>query len=78
MYAYTKIKDVTDELSGMPCSDEQAETLASEVDVTPQVPWTTGQQCHRENVEHASAEDYYRRILFWTIFDCMSGLVVLR
>ena len=39
----------------------QAEMLASEVDVTPQVPRIAGRQCHRENVEHVSTEEYYRR-----------------
>ena len=46
MYAYNKIKDVTDELSS---SDDilhswyvQAESLASEVDVVPQVPQLAG------------------------------------
>ena len=70
VYAYNKIKDVTDELNKVRSSDAilhswyvQAETLASEVDVAPQVPRITGRQCHRENVEHASAEEYYRRMV---------------
>ena len=31
--------------------------------VVPEAPWTTGRQCHRDNPEHASAEEYYRRII---------------
>ena len=76
VYAYNKIKDVTDELSKIRSSDDilhswyvQAETLASEVDVVPQVPRIAGRQCHRENVEHTSAEEYYRRTVVIPFLD---------
>lgn len=59
VYAYSKVKNVTTELSRVRGNDQilhawyiQAESLALEVDVTPQVPRIAGRQCHRDNVEH--------------------------
>ena len=76
VYAYGKIKDIIDELSSIRSDDAilhgwfvQAETLASEVDVVPQVPRTTGRQIHRDNVEHASAEEYFRRTVVIPFLD---------
>ena len=44
-------------------------SLAAEVNVVPQVPRITGRQCHRDNVEHASAEEYYRRTIIIPFLD---------
>ena len=70
VYAYSKVKDVISELSKIHSSDQiihswyiQSETLAAEVNVVPQVPRITGRQCYHDNVEHASAEEYYRRTI---------------
>ena len=45
------------------------EKVASEVNVAPQVPRTTGRQCHRENTEHDSVEEYYRRCIVLPLLD---------
>ena len=47
----------------------QAEDLAKDLNVTPQVPRTAGRQCHRENVEHNSVEEYYRRCIILPLID---------
>ena len=39
------------------------------MNVVPQVPRITGRQCHRDNVEHASAEEYYRRTIIIPFLD---------
>ena len=73
VYAYSKVKDVISELSKTRSSDQiihiQSETLAAEVNVVPQVPQITGRQCHRDNVEHASAEENYRRTIIIPFLD---------
>ena len=73
---YSKIKYVISEHSKIRSSDQiihswyiQYEALAAEVDVVPQVPRTTGRQCHRNNVEHASAEEYYHRTIIIPFLD---------
>ena len=65
VYAYSKVKDVIDELGDIRKDDKiihswyvQSEAVAAEVNVVPEVPWI---ECHRDNVEHASTEEYYRR-----------------
>ena len=88
VYEYSKVSDVREELSRCHANDGllhtwyvQAETLAAEVNVVPQVPQTTGQQCHRDNPEHAPAEEYYRRIITIPLLDnikYMNGLVKLK
>ena len=74
--AYNKVKDVKKELRAVRSSDimlhswyVQAESLASEVNVIPQVPRTTGRQQHRSNVEHDSVEEYYRRTIILPLLD---------
>ena len=47
----------------------QAESLASKVDVVPQVPRTASHQRHRDNVEHSSNEEYYRRSIVLPLLD---------
>lgn len=47
----------------------QAETLANEIDVEPVVPRIVSRQLGRENVEHNSAEEYYRRITTLPLLD---------
>ena len=42
---------------------EQVLSVTDEVDAEPRVPRTVGRQLGRDNMEHNSAEDYYR----WTI-----------
>lgn len=47
----------------------QAETLAKDINVQPEVPRTASRQLGRENVEHNSAEEYYRRITALPLLD---------
>ena len=47
----------------------QAETLAHEVGVVPTVPRVVQCQRGRENVEHSSVEEYYRRITTLPLLD---------
>ena len=48
---------------------EQVLSVADEVDAEPRVPRTVGYQLGRDNMEHNSAEDYYR----WTISIAIAG-----
>ena len=48
---------------------EQALSVADEVDVEPSVPRTVGRQLGRDNIEHNSAEDYYRRSIALPLLD---------
>ena len=47
----------------------QADSLATKVDVVPCVPRTAAYQQHRDNVEHSSAEKYYRRTIVLPLLD---------
>jgi len=74
--AYSKVQDVIDELSALRESDAmlhswycEAESLATKVHVEPDVPRTTSRQQHRDNVEHSSAEEYYRRTIVLPLLD---------
>ena len=76
VYAYTKIKAVTDELKSVRSNEQllhewymQAESLASDIDVEPAVPRLASRQLGRENVEHSSAEEYYRRTTALPLLD---------
>lgn len=76
VYAYNKVTVVVDELTAIRVNDQiihtwyvQSETVAAEVDVIPVVPRTTGRQCHRDNPEHATAEEYYRRAITLPLLD---------
>ena len=76
MYAYSKVKDVIDELGDIRKDDKiihswyvQSEAVAAEVNVAPEVPWIASRQCHRDNVEHASTEEYYRRTIIYHFLD---------
>ena len=44
-------------------------TLATKVDEVPCVPRTAAYQQHRDNVEHSSAEKYYRRTIVLPLLD---------
>ena len=68
VYAYSKIKDLISELKTIRADEHllhewymQAESLASDVDVEAEVPRTVRRQLGRDNVEHSSPEEYYRR-----------------
>lgn len=74
--AYSQVKSVIDELNALRGSDGmlhawyvQAEDLAREVDVTPRAPRTAGRQSHRDNTEHNTAEEYYRRCTVLPLLD---------
>ena len=74
--AYMDITEVINELSSVRESEdmlhswyEQAESLAQEVGVIPQVPRVTSRQIHRDNTEHNSVEEYYRRIVVLPLLD---------
>jgi hypothetical protein len=74
--AYSEVEKVINELTALRGDDTllniwyaQAEKLAQEVNVSPQVPRTTGRQCHRDNVEHSSVEEYYRRSIVLPLLD---------
>ena len=76
VYAYSKVKDVIDELGDIRKDDKiihswyvQSEAVAAEVNVVPEVPWIASRQCHRDNVEHASTEEYYRRTIIYPFLD---------
>ena len=63
--AYSEVQAVIEELKVIREDDtllhiwySQAEKLAEGINVTPQVPRTTSRQCHRDNVEHSSVEEY--------------------
>ena len=47
----------------------QAESLAQEVGVIPEVPHVTSRQIHRDNIEHNSVEEYYLRIVVLPLLD---------
>ena len=74
--AYNEVKDVIEELRTLRRSDSmlhswyiQAESLARKVGVVPCVPRTAAYQQHRDNVEHSSAEEYYRRTIVLPLLD---------
>lgn len=74
--AYSQVKSVIDELTALRINDSmlhawyvQAEELARDLNVTPNVPRTTGRQCHRDNTEHSSVEEYYRRCTVLPLLD---------
>ena len=74
--AYMDITEVINELSSVRESEdmfhswyEQAESLAQEVGVIPEVPRVTSRQIHRDNTEHDSVEEYYRRIVVLPLLD---------
>ncbi len=47
----------------------QAEAIGTNIDVMPDVPRTVSQQLSRDNVEHASPEEYYRRSIALPLLD---------
>ena len=70
------MKDVIEELCTLRSCDSmlhswyiQAESLARKVGVVPCVPQTAAYQQHRDNVEHSSAEEYYRRTIVLPLLD---------
>ena len=74
--AYSQVQSVIDELTTIRSDDAllhawylHVEKVASVVNVAPQVPRTTGRQCHRENTEHDSVEEYYRRCIVLPLLD---------
>lgn len=74
--AYQEVEGVIDALSAARESEEnlhawylQAEQLAAEVDVVPSTPRTAARQGHRENVEHSTVEEYYRRAIILPLLD---------
>ena len=76
VHAYEKVEEVIDELGAIRENDSiihawyiQSIEVAAEVDVTPQVPRTTARQSHRDNVEHISPEEYYRRSIIIPFLD---------
>ncbi len=75
-YAYMKVQHVISDLKAMRSNDqllhdwyEQAEALANDIGVSPEVPRTVGRQQGRENVEYDSAETYYRRMTALPLLD---------
>ncbi len=75
-YAYMKVQHVISDLKAMRSNDqllhdwyEQAEALANDTGVSPEVPRTVGRQQGRENVEYDSAETYYRRMTALPLLD---------
>lgn len=75
-YAYSKIQDVIKELEALRTNDSvlhdwyvQAESIAADIDVEPDVPRTVSRQLGRDNVEHASPEEYYRRSIALPLLD---------
>ncbi len=75
-YAYMKVQHVISDLKAMRSNDqllhdwyEQAEALANDIGVSPEVPRTVGHQQGRENVEYDSAETYYRRMTALPLLD---------
>ena len=74
--AYMDITEVINELSSVRESEdmlhswyEQAESLAQEVGVIPEVSRVTSRQIHRDNTEHNSVEEYYQRIVVLPLLD---------
>ncbi len=47
----------------------QAEVIGADIDVMPDVPRTVSRQLSRDNVEHASPEEYYRRSIVLPLLD---------
>ena len=78
IYAYSKVKEVIAELQSLHRSDTllhewfvQAEALASDVNVEPVAPRTVGRQQGQDNVEHGTAEEYFRRSTALPLLDHM-------
>jgi hypothetical protein len=71
--AYSKVEEVIDELSALRESNAMLRSwyveAARKVNVEPEVPRTTSRQQHRDNVEHSSAEQYYRRTIVLPLLD---------
>ena len=74
--AYDEVKGLTSELLSLRSNDSilhqwytQAESIAASVNVVPTTPRVTGRQQHRTNVEHATAEEYYRRAIVIPLLD---------
>ena len=74
--AYNRVEEVVKELHAI-SNDEsmlhswyvEAESLAGKVDVLPQVPRTVSRQQYRDNVQHSSTEEYYRRSIVLRLLD---------
>ena len=76
VYAFSKVTEVINELDVVRKDDKMvhswyvaAETLAGEVGVLAQVPRVTSRQCHRDNVEHQTTEQYYCRTIIYPFLD---------
>lgn len=74
--AYNRVEEVVKELHGIRNDESmlhswyaEAESLAGKVDVVPQVPRTASRQQHRDNVQHGSTEEYYRRSVILPLLD---------
>ena len=74
--AYNKVKCVIEALWKLRSSDamlhswySQAKDLADSIGVVSEVPRTAGHQQHRDNVEHNSVEEYFRRTVILPLLD---------
>ncbi len=70
VYAYSKIKDVIEELKLIRANEEslhlwyeQAKSQAGNIGVEPQVPRIVGRQLGHDTIQYSSAEDYFRRTI---------------
>jgi len=76
VYAYSKVKDVIEELKSLRANEEllhlwyeQARSLAGSIEVEPEVPRVVGRQLGRDTVQYGSAEDYFRRTIALPLLD---------
>lgn len=76
--AYNEVTSVIEELITARGDSEvlhgwyvQSEVVAGEIDVTPEVPRTASRQIHRDNVEHSTPEEYYRRSIILPLLDSL-------
>ncbi len=76
VYAYSKIKDVIEELKLIRANEEllhlwyeQAKSQAGSIGAEPQVPRIVGGQLGRDTVQYSSAEDYFRRTIALPLLD---------
>ncbi|SMN02068.1 hypothetical protein SPONN_425 [uncultured Candidatus Thioglobus sp.] len=74
--AYHEVTAVISELVAVRGDDKvlhawymQAQSFAADVDVVPEVPRTTTHQRNRANVDHTTAEEYYRRSVVIPLLD---------
>ncbi len=68
-----KIQDVIKELEALRTNDsvlhDWYEVIGADIDLMPDVPRTVSRQLSRDNVEHASPGEYYRRSIALPLLD---------